>query len=52
VADEKDEIAFSDFESDVIEGVNAVGIDQRDAAEGDHRCRRVFPEPAAYTSAP
>ena len=48
---EKDEIAFSDLEGDVVEGVYAVGVDQRDAAQGYHRWQRVFPKSAAYTSA-
>ena len=51
VADEKDELAFCDLEADVIEGAHAVRVDERDAAEGDHRCERSFPEGAAYTFA-
>src|SRR5579863_2578816 len=51
MADEEDEVALADLEAYVVQGAHAVRIDERNAAQGDHRWERSFSQSRGYTSA-
>src|SRR5580692_6643947 len=49
--DEEDEVTLADLEAYVVQGAHAIGIDERNTAQRDHRCERSFSQGRGYTFA-
>jgi butyryl-CoA dehydrogenase len=51
MTDEEDEVALADLEAYIVQGAHAIGIDERNTAQRDHRCERSFSQGRGYTFA-